>query len=397
MNAERRPLMVVDDEPDVLRTLHDLFRKDYRVLTYTRATEALGALAEVDVPVVLSDQRMPGLSGVEFLRRVKQLRPETTRLLFTGYSEIKTVIDAINEGHVFRYIAKPWNSDELAAIVRQAMEHRDLIVERRRLVAELKETNERLAEANRLKGAFIEVASHELNTPVAVTLGIAELWRMHRWGEASATERAWIERIQSAGRRLAGIVERMIKLLQAGQFEKPLDIHVVDVEPLVRGVLADLQPFFGARGQQADLRVAPGLGAAEIDASKVEDILTNLVVNAIKFSPDGSTIRIEAARVGNDRVRFRIADAGIGIPECDHAHLFEPFFTGYDTLHHSSGEYQFGKRGLGLGLSLVKRFAELHGGSVEVCSRPGAGTAFSVTLPLRPAEAASDEKQEAER
>ena len=122
--------------------------------------------------MIMSDQRMPGMTGVELLRHAKEIRPETTRLLFTAYADIRTVIDAINQGHVFRYLAKPWDSDELEAVVHQAVEHHDLIVEKNRLLAELQAANAKLTEANRLKGAFIEVASHELNTPVTVVLGM---------------------------------------------------------------------------------------------------------------------------------------------------------------------------------------------------------------------------------
>ena len=110
-------------------------------------------------------------------------------------------------------------------------------------------------------------------------------------------------------------------------------------------------------------------------------MLTNLIVNAIKFTPDGGTIAVHAAGEGPDRVRFRVTDRGRGIPSEDRLHLFEPFFTGNDTMHHSSGEYQYGKRGMGLGLCLVKAFVELHGGSVDVDTAPGRGSCFSFTLP----------------
>ena len=101
----------------------------------------------------MSDQRMPEMTGVELLQQAKAIRPETTRLLFTAYADIRTVIDAINQGHVFRYLAKPWDPEELEAVVRQAVEHHDLIVEKNRLLAELQAANAKLTEANRLKGA----------------------------------------------------------------------------------------------------------------------------------------------------------------------------------------------------------------------------------------------------
>ena len=379
-----RPLLVVvDDEAEVLQSVHDLFRREYRVMTFERGPDALAALAQADPHVVLSDQRMPGMSGVELLGRVKQVRPEATRLLFTGYADIRAVIDAINQGNVFRYIAKPWDPEELATVVRQAREHHDLLVERQRLIGELTDANVKLKEANRLKGAFIEVASHELNTPVSVVLGMTELWRMAQAPGASDSEKGWVDRIHGAGKRLAATVERMLKLLRADQLDRPLDLAVVELEPLMAAAVANLRPFLLARRQEVDVTAEPGLGSAEVDAAKVGDILTNLLINAIKFTPDGGRIALWAGPVGEDRVRFRVADPGIGIGAEERRHLFEPFFTGYDTMHHSSGEFQYCKRGVGLGLCLVKAFVELHGGGVDVVSAPGEGSTFSFTLPRK--------------
>ncbi|CAN5912646.1 hypothetical protein BH23PLA1_BH23PLA1_18220 [soil metagenome] len=382
--AQDRPaLLIVDDEPEVLRSVYDLFRLDYRVLTAERGSEGLRLLQEQEPSVVMSEQRMPEMSGVEFLGRAQAIRPDATRLLFTGYADIRAVIDAINRGNVFRYITKPWDPEELDTIIRQAVEHHDMIVERKRLIRELEEKNERLAEANRLKGAFIEVASHELNTPVAVVLGMTELWKMTQAPEATHTERGWVERIHWAGKRLAATVERMLKLLRSDRFDNPLASQWTELEPLLRGVITGLQPFLVARDQRVEARIDQELGLAEIDPPKIADALTNLIVNAIKFTPDGGRIVVEAGPVGADAVRFRVIDEGVGIGPDECKHLFEPFFTGYDTLHHSSGDFQYCKRGLGLGLCLVKTFVELHGGSIEVETSPGAGSTFSFILPRR--------------
>jgi signal transduction histidine kinase len=382
---ERLPtLLVVDDEPEMLRSVFDLFRLDYRVLTYVRGADALKALAEhKEVDVVLSDQRMPEMSGVELLREAKRIRPEVTRLLFTGYADIKAVIDAINEGHVFRYIAKPWDPDEMISVVRQAVEQHDLIAEKMRLLRDLKETNARLVEAGRLKSAFLEVASHELNTPVAVVLGLAELWKMTQSADATPAERSWVDKIHGAGKRLASVVERMFKLIRMDQPMRALDRVEVELESHIRKVIADLSPFLEARHQTLDLRLAPDIGSIEADPAKLSDIFTNLLGNAIKFTPDGDTITLTGSPEGPDRVRFTITDKGKGICDEDRPYLFEPFFTGHDTMHHSSGEYQYGKRGIGLGLCLVKTFVELHGGRVDCASTPGTGATFGFTLPRR--------------
>lgn len=384
MKPTRPTLIVIDDEPEVLRSLHDLLRFEYRVRTFTDPTEALAALEAEDAAVVMSDQRMPRMSGVEFLRRAKALRPDTTRLLFTGYSDIKAVIDAINEGNVFRYVSKPWDPDELGVILRQAVAMHDLVAERRQLIAELQQSNTRLTEANRVKSAFIEVASHELNTPVAIVMGLAELWKLSEGPTARPEEHAWIDRMRTAAKRLADIVGRMLKLLRADQFDHTLDRQAVDLRELATEAVAGMGPFLEARGQTVAVEADPALGTAEVDRAKLSDVLTNLLVNAIKFSPDGATIRLGIAAEGPDWVRFQVVDPGMGINAEDRRHLFEPFFTSYDTLRHSSGEFQFGKRGIGLGLHLVKTFVELHGGTVDVASEPGRGSTFRFAIPRRP-------------
>src|ERR1700716_2117036 len=132
MNETRPTLLVVDDEPEVLRSVQEIH-------------------------VVMSDQRMPEMTGVELLHHAKQIRPDATRLLFTAYADVRAIVDAINEGGVFRYIAKPWDPEELEGVIRQAVEQHNLLVEKARLLEQLQQSNRQLVEANRLKAAFIEV------------------------------------------------------------------------------------------------------------------------------------------------------------------------------------------------------------------------------------------------
>jgi DNA-binding NtrC family response regulator len=126
----------------------------------------------------MTDQRMPEMTGVEFLSRLRGDHPDAMRLLFTGYADIKAVVDAINHGNVYRYITKPWDPDELQTVIRQACERYDLLVERKRLTFDAAGTEpgpgagqRELRRANELKYAFIQVASHELRTPLAILQG----------------------------------------------------------------------------------------------------------------------------------------------------------------------------------------------------------------------------------
>jgi signal transduction histidine kinase len=323
------------------------------------------------------------MSGVEFLRAVRHRRPDATRLLFTGYSDLNTVIEAINEGHIFRYIAKPWDAEELAAVVRQAFDQHNLRAERRRLIAELQASNSRLAEANLLKSQFMEVASHELNTPVAVMTGIVDVWGLSLPGGGTERERYWLERLRNSGRRLATTLQRILRLLETDSLHETLHLERVELDPLIRGVLEELGPFREARRQSFRLESDPDLGVVEADASKITDVMVNLLVNAIKFTPDGGTIVVRTEGL-DDRVRVEVEDSGQGIPQDEQPFVFEAFFTGRDTRHHSSGAFEYGKRGIGIGLHIVKRFIDMHGGAVSARSEPSQGAVFRFELPRRP-------------
>src|SRR3989440_5010897 len=144
----RHTVLVVDDESDVVASVKDLLRLDYKVLGATRAAEGLAMLDREPVHVVMTDQRMPDITGVELLQQVREKHPDAMRLLFTGYADIRAVIDAINRGNVYRYIAKPWDPEELQAVVRDAVERHDLIAERQRLIAALQQANEELGRVN---------------------------------------------------------------------------------------------------------------------------------------------------------------------------------------------------------------------------------------------------------
>jgi signal transduction histidine kinase len=389
MDQRRHTFLVVDDEPDVRESLRHLFHRQYRVLTAAGGAEALELLEREPVQIILSDQRMPGMSGDELLSRVRQKHPDVIRLLFTGYADIQAVIKAVNQGGIFRYILKPWDAAELEAVIRQAADQFDLLAERRRLMAELQEANARLTAANHeleessaLKTAFLEVASHEFNTPITIVQGMSELLKLIN-PRRDEPEREIIEQLSESARQLAHLVATMLKLLQANDFRRPLRRSEVDLAGLLRDVVDQVQPFVRARRLRFDVEVADDLGPFEVDADKVRDAVLNLLTNAIKFTPDEGQIALRARLEGPDLARIEVEDRGIGLEPRALGHLFQPFFTEFDPSRHSSGDFGFNKRGLGLGLSLVKKFVELHGGRVSAESDLGRGTRVTIALPRR--------------
>jgi signal transduction histidine kinase len=378
--------LVVDDEPDVVQSLYDLLRREYSVLGATHAREGLRLLHEQPVHVVMTDQRMPEISGIEFLRCVRRERPEAIRLLFTGYADIKAVIDAINEGNVYRYIAKPWDPDELRTILHQAGEQYDLLRERQQLLddlrrknQELEQANADLRQANALKEGFITVASHELRTPLTILMALPELALRLKAGDPRTTD--CLQRIKQAGNRLYRLVEEMLHMLRACRFERPLERRPTDLAALVREAIEGVRPFVEQRRQRLVVDLAADLGTIEVEAEKIRICLDHLLINAIKFTPDGGTIEVRGWR-DEGGVHLQVRDNGLGIAPDQLPHIFEPFFTEADVSRHSSGQFEFDRRGLGLGLSVVRAFVAMHGGTVDVASTPGQGTMFTIALPL---------------
>lgn len=145
----RYTLLVVDDEPDVCDSIHDLFRRDFRVLKARSADEGCRLMQEHEIHIVLTDQRMPRISGVEMLARVRQGHPQAIRMLFTGYADLEAIIAAINHGHIYKFIRKPWQPEELQAAIHEATEEYERLIhleeERLHLRGEIQNLRERVS------------------------------------------------------------------------------------------------------------------------------------------------------------------------------------------------------------------------------------------------------------
>ncbi len=254
------------------------------------------------------------------------------------------------------------------------------------------ETSKKIEQQDAVKRQFIDLASHELRTPVTYILGVSQLSQRQIAADenaspASAAQAVVMAKIASKAARLNRIVENMFKLLASDHFEKNLKLADVMLQPTIKTVVAELDPFLKERQQVWKLEIATDLPNIQAEVEKVRDIMANLLSNAIRFSPDGGTIEVAATHSPTE-VRITVADHGPGIPAADMPNLFQPFFTGSLIAKHSSGEFQHMSRGIGLGLSVVKRFVELHGGAVCVDTST-AGTQVAVTLPIKPTTAQS--------
>jgi diguanylate cyclase (GGDEF)-like protein/PAS domain S-box-containing protein len=158
-----RTLLLVDDEPNVLASLKRLFRRDGPViLTANSGPEGLDVLSKHRVDIIISDQRMPGMTGVEFLRAAKARYPDTIRIVLSGYTELQSVTDAINEGAIYRFLTKPWDDEQLREQVQKAFEYRELLEENRQLDIKIRTTNQELVAANRQLEDVLQKTRHQI-------------------------------------------------------------------------------------------------------------------------------------------------------------------------------------------------------------------------------------------
>jgi signal transduction histidine kinase len=226
-------------------------------------------------------------------------------------------------------------------------------------------------ELGELKTRFVTMVSHEFRTPLGITMSAVELMRHYEEKLPIEQRRELCEDIYSATRNMAGLMEQVLVLgrVEAGKLAyrpAPLDLH------LLAGKLTD--ESLSATNRKCPIHWQPenDLSGATADESLLRHIFGNLITNAVKYSPAGSAVRFTARRDGEDAI-FEVIDHGIGIPEADREQLFEAFHRCSNV-----GEVP----GTGLGLVIVKRCVELHGGGIEMTSETGKGTTFTVRLPV---------------
>jgi signal transduction histidine kinase len=370
--SHKPPLLIVDDEPEVLASLRSLFRREFKVLTAERADQALDILRlGAEVHVIITDQRMPGMTGTELLSKVREEFPDVIRLMMTGYADVNSVVNAVNEGNVYRYIGKPWDPDELTSVIRHAFDQYRLINERRRLLKELEE-------ANRLKASFITLASHEFNTPLTIVLGML---RIAQSKNSDDLLKPYLDRALAAADRLHRRLVNTFKVLEHGDFSRTLELSPTPLGEVFDEAAQELAPFLKLRKQSLLSRIEPPDMTVVASRTHLRDVIEALLSNAMKFSKDDAEIKLTAVKDGDCAV-IEVEDHGVGICVADQPHVFKPMFSTLDMMKHSTGEYGYCKRGMGLGLAIAKRFVELQKGSIAFSSEDGQGAVFRIRLPL---------------
>jgi signal transduction histidine kinase/CheY-like chemotaxis protein len=246
----------------------------------------------------------------------------------------------------------------------------------RERTAELEAANARLKQLDRLKSQFLAHVSHELRTPLTSIVGFADNMIEGLVGSLNAKQEQYLSRIKANGTRLARMITDLLDLSRVEAGKLVLSFDHLALSTLVSDVIEQLRPLASAKRLRLGFEQAQADLQVWADPDRLSQILTNLIDNAIKYTPEGGQVGVEIWADTRDLAHVLVRDTGQGIPEDALPKLFDPFFR----VHHQERNHI---KGLGLGLAIVKDLVDLHGGTIAVRSEIDRGTEFEFTLPLR--------------
>lgn len=353
----KHSILCVDDEVDNVDALERLFRRKYKVLKATSGEAGLKHLATGEVSVIISDQRMPGMSGVEFLAESIKTHPNTIRILLTGYTDIESVIAAINSGHIYRYVTKPWDPVDLANAVDKAIDRyevgEELIEKNRALQMALDE----LQTLDQAKNQFMVLVNHELKTPLTSMLSFADLLAETK---LDTDQRLYLARVKSAALRLQEMINDALELVSAETQQTRLDLRPMPARNLLAetAVPESIQDLAASR--RIGFKFAIENQTVICDEKLIRNVLRRLFHNAAKFATASSEVLIEGRSKNGGLYEISLSNSGKPIEERRIQQLMKPFTLDENTLNHSIGT--------GLGLSICQALLKLHSSSLRFTS-----------------------------
>ena len=352
-------ILYIDDEEHNLHSFKASFRKQYDITTTVSVADAEDLIANGNFNIILADQRMPVMTGVQFFEKIRDRFPEIIRILITGHTDVGAAIDAINKGEVFRFIDKPWDY----VYVENAINHAYDIYKTRE---DLKQRNIELQKANEELDKFVYSASHDLRAPLMSVLGIVNLALLE---DDLVSQNEYLELIRKSVKKLDTFIINIIDYYKNARGVP--ELNNVDFEELVTEVQATIQylPEYGNLKITTDINQA---GNFRSDVMKLRIILNNLINNAVKFQDNAKeisyiNITVDATQT---EAKITIEDNGMGIREMDQDKIFKMFYRAGAT-----------NSGSGIGLYIVHEAVSKLEGTIKITSTFGEGSIFEITIP----------------
>ncbi len=359
-------LLLVDDEVDNVDALERLFRKKYEVHKATSGKKALEILkAHPDISLIVTDQRMPEMNGVEFLSRAIKIQPEAIRILLTGYTDIESVIGAVNSGEIYRYLTKPWDPVDLVNTVAKALEKLELKLELKQKNQELEKALAELQTLDKSKTDFMLLINHELKTPLT---GITSFLQILNETKLSEEQSLYTDRIEKNVSRLQRLVNDTLFIVSAETGQHKVKKSKNSIETLL-AIPSEIQANIDKKKQS--LEVDTKSGNIQTDKELFKEVFRRLLENASKFGSEKGAISVTVAETGNDLVTT-IENEGPVIAKAKIESLLKPFALNENSLNHTAGT--------GLGLTVCQAILKSLGGGLSLAPM-SKGLRVSFTVP----------------
>lgn len=354
----KHTILCVDDEADNVDALERLLRTKYKVLKATSGQDALKVLDQNRVTLIISDQRMPKMTGVEFLSRSLKTHPDAIRILLTGYADIEVVIEAINSGQIYRYVNKPWDPVDLVNTVDKAVERYELGQELREKNQALQAALDELQTLDQAKNQFMVLVNHELKTPLTTMLSFTDLLAETK---LDLDQQRYLSRVKTAALRLQDMINDSLELVSAETQQTKLDLRSISSKATINDSLVteQIQKILNDRNVTLDFQVENQKFFA--DEKILRNIMRRLLHNAAKFADQDSVVRVQAESQGNGMLWVAIENQTANGAKLDTNKiqaLLKPFTLNENTLNHSVGT--------GLGLSICNALLKLHHSKLEI-------------------------------
>ena len=364
----KHTILCVDDELDNVDALERLFRKHYAVLKATSGAQGLEILAEnPGVALIISDQRMPNMTGVEFLEKTQRTHPEALRILLTGYTDIESVIQAVNQGQIYRYLTKPWDSADLLNTVATAIQKYDMAKELKKKNFELAKALNDLKSLDKAKSNFMILINHELKTPLTSIISFVSLLNETQMDDE---QKLFVNRISRGADRLKSIIDDVLLIVRAETNQLKANLAPVSFRGVQSLLNADVSNVLQYKHQtllEKNLELT-----ASADRELIRQVLNRLVHNAAKFGFDNTEVTVEATPQ-NQEVIFAVSNKGPKIEAPMIEKILRPFFIDEDVMNHSTG--------MGLGLSICQSILNLHNSKLRIDNTDD-GVRVSFNLPI---------------
>jgi len=372
MSAPTRILLVEDSRSDARlleATLQDAGVHRFKLTHVERLDEALAALGDGGVDVVLLDLHLPDSQGLDTLAELKREQPGVPVVVLTGLDDEQLAVRAVQAG-AQDYLPKGVvDGALLARLIRHAVERHQIGVELERA----------RAEQIRLRDQFLTHVSHELRTPLAAMHQFLDILADGLAGALSDEQQAYVQRTLRNARQLEGMVAELLDAVRAETGKLAVTVQPVELAPLVEDTVGGFAGRAADKAIHLSVEVQPGLAPVRADSGRVGQVLGNLLDNALKFTPEGGEVRVSAVADGEPGfARVEVADNGPGVPADAAERIFERLWQVEDDAGPS-------RKGLGLGLHICRELVARQGGRIWVDSRPGEGATFAFTLPLQDA------------